>query len=402
VKRGAFGLVIAAGGVALVGWAASADVEWAERHVLSSYCATSAPAWIAAHVVRWVVAGVGVAAVLAAPAAARLLGGVRLRAPSVGGVVGVAIAIAASLLTGEAVMRSLYDRLAKGARPAPAGGRPAAPMTRPDPALGWSYIPVRTTWIDFGGRRIAYAIDAEGSRARSADDRRDPSRPTILFAGESIAFGYGLAYEETLPFLVGHDMGVQTANLAVVGYGNDQAYLRVLDALERVPHPLAVVTLFIPDQIRRNVDIWRPRLVLGPSGELLPVPAASGPRIAKLLQELPWHGDAALRLTAAILRATAEAARVHGAVPLFVVTNYGAACLHDDGGEPWIVKELFARQGLPFVRVDLDPDDRLPGAFERHPSPRGARKIAAAVERALADALGARLVERGDGGDDSR
>jgi hypothetical protein len=45
------------------------------------------------------------------------------------------------------------------------------------------------------------------------------------------------------------------------------------------------------------------------------------------------------------------------------------------------------RQGLSFVRVDLAPEDRLPGLVERHPNARGARAIAAAVERALAERL---------------
>ena len=237
--------------------------------------------------------------------------------------------------------------------------------------------------MELSGRRISYAIDAAGDRAGSPDEVPDPARPTILFAGESIAFGWGLHHEETFPFRVGRDLGIQAVNLAVVGYGNDQAHLRVLDALERYRRPVAVVTLFVPSQIRRNVDIWRPRLALGPDGALEIVPASAGLRIAKLLQVLPYHGDDALRVTAAILRATAEAARARGAVPLFVVTNHGAACLHDDGEEAWIVEELFVRQGLPFVRVDLEPQDLLPGLLERHPGPGGARKIAAAVERAL-------------------
>jgi hypothetical protein len=83
--------------------------------------------------------------------------------------------------------------------------------------------------------------------------------------------------------------------------------------------------------------------------------------VARLLRQLPYRGDEPLRVTAAILRATAEAARARGAFPLFVVTNYGASCLRDEHGEAWVVDELFVRQALPFVRVDLDPEDRLPG-----------------------------------------
>jgi len=324
--------------------------------------------------------------VVLAPTMAR-----RLRRPSfrVAGASLVGLAIAAALAVSELVMRRQYDRVALGVAADP-GGRGDLPMVHVDPRLGWSHFPGRTTRVELGGRRISYAIDAAGDRAASPEGIPDPARPTILFAGESIAFGWGLHHEETFPFLVGRDLGIQAVNLAVVGYGNDQAHLRVLDALERYRRPVAVVTLFVPSQIRRNVDIWRPRLALGPDGALEIVPASTGLRVAKLLQVLPYHGDDALRVTAAVLRATAEAARARGAVPLFVVTSYGPACLHDDGEEAWIVEELFVRQALPFVRVDLDPEDLLPGLFERHPGPRGSWKIAAAVESALVERLARR------------
>jgi hypothetical protein len=242
-----------------------------------------------------------------------------------------------------------------------------------------------------GDRAVSYAIDEDGDRAASSGERPDPARPSILFAGESIAFGYGLPWEETFPYLVARDLAVQAVNLAVVGYGSDQAHQRVLDALPRFARPLAVVTLFVPSQMMRNVDPWRPRLGLGPGGALVPVPASSGPRLSRLLAELPFHGDEALEVTRAVVRATAEAARARGAFPLFVVTNYGSACLPGEG-EPWIVDELFVRQGLAFVRVDLDREDLLPEAMEKHPGPRGARKIARAIELALSQRLGLRLV----------
>jgi hypothetical protein len=381
-------LAISAAGVALVVWALAADPHWAERHVLRSYCATSDAGWLLARAVRWATGALGLVAFVAlAPALAPRIGrsATRLRP---GSIAGIALAIAASLAVAELYLRRVHDRLLLGAR-APLPAERDTPMTRVDPRLGWSYVPGRTTWVELGGRRIAYAIDADGDRAAAADALPDRARPTVLFTGESIAFGYGLHYEETFPAVVGRELAVQTANLAVVGFGNDQAYLRVLDALSRYSHPVAVVTLFVTDQIRRNADIWRPRLVLGRDGALTPAPASTGPRIAKLVQQLPYHGDDALRITAAILRATADAARARGASPLFVVTNYGPACVHDDGDEAWVVNELFVRQGLPFVRVDLGPEDLLPGLFERHPNPRGARAIATAVERALRTERGA-------------
>jgi hypothetical protein len=106
---------------------------------------------------------------------------------------------------------------------------------------------------------------------------------------------------------------VQTVNLAG-RVRKDQAHLRVLDALERFRRPVAVVTLFVPGQVWRNVDLWRPRLALRPDGALL----RSRPRAGRPRQAPPagaHHGDEALRVTAAVLRATAEAARSHGAFP---------------------------------------------------------------------------------------
>jgi hypothetical protein len=368
-------------GGALVGWSLAADARFAERHLLADYCATGGATWVAARAVPWIAALAGIVAIWRiAPALARRAErlDVRGRLP---GLLGIVAAVAAALGVGEGVARWQHDRLMLGGR-SPAGARAA--MTRPDPRLGWSYLPGRTTWTTVGGRAVAYAVDADGDRAASSDRRADPTRPTVLFAGESIAFGYGLPWEETFVHRVEEDLGVQAVNLAVVGYGSDQAHRRVVDALARFARPLAVVSVFVPDQIARNVDRWRPRLGLAPDGALLPVPAAGGPALLELLDRLPWHGDGPLRLTGAILRATADAARARGATPLFVVTNYGPACLPDEGGEAWVVNELFVRQGLPFVRVDLAPEDLLPGLLERHPGARGARKIAGAIEGALA------------------
>lgn len=381
-------------GVALVGWSLLADPRWAERHVLGLYCATSSGAWLLTRGFRWVGAAAGVAVVWKlAPALASRAGRLSVRRHA-GASAGIAVAVVAALGVAEVVARRLNERLILGGGAPSRGGREAA-MTRAEARLGWSYYPGRTTWVRVQDRNIAYAIDDDGDRARSADDHPHPDRPTILVAGESIAFGYGLPYEETFPYLVGRHLGLQVVNLAVVGYGSDQAHLRVLDALPRFRRPLAVVTLFLPDQLKRNVEPWRPRLGVGTDGALVPVPASRGPRLTRLLRQLPYHDDEAVRVTAAILRATAAEARARGAVPLFVVTNFGPACRGEDGGEAWIVNELFVRQALPFVRVELDPEDRLPGTFERHPSLRGTRKLADAVERALRERLGARVVGAG-------
>ena len=76
---------------------------------------------------------------------------------------------------------------------------------------------------------IDYAFDPAGYRVRRVDEPVDPERPTILFTGESVMFGEGLTWEESVPAQVGAMMGMQSANLAVHGFGSDQAYLRLAD-----------------------------------------------------------------------------------------------------------------------------------------------------------------------------
>ncbi|HEX7487535.1 MAG TPA: hypothetical protein VF341_01410, partial [Anaeromyxobacteraceae bacterium] len=146
-------LASSAAGVALVAWALSADPHWAERHVLGAYCATNPAERVLARAVRWLGGALGLG-VVAAAALARRNGSTWPRARA-GSLLGIALAIAASLGVTELYMRRLHARLALGAR-APLAAERDAPMTRVDPRLGWSYFPGRTTWVELGGRRIAY------------------------------------------------------------------------------------------------------------------------------------------------------------------------------------------------------------------------------------------------------
>ena len=93
-----------------------------------------------------------------------------------------------------------------------------------DSRLGWTFVPSRTGHGTIGGRVVDYAFDAAGYRVRRADEPVDLERPTILFTGESVMFGKGLTWDESIPAQVGAMLGTQSANLAVDGYGSDQAY----------------------------------------------------------------------------------------------------------------------------------------------------------------------------------
>lgn len=379
-------MILAAG--LLVVWAARADVSWHERHVAPQYCVSegSTPwlfqalrigavvlAVLLVAVVRQRVARLGQIARLERPEQPRLVARREL-AITAGG---VTLALVASLGVTELVLRRMKwdDRIPTSRRD--------MPEAHADPRLGWVFRPLQTRRVVSSGRTIEYAINARGERAARQDDLRDFAAPTLVVAGESIAFGEGLAWEETLGALVGRALGLQVANIAVPAYGNDQVHLRLLEALPRL-RPARVIITFVPQQIRRNGLLRRAHFVLGPGGELRLAPPATGLRswrLWRLFTDEPYHGGSTLAVTHAILRETTALVRARGAEPLFVVTNYGPPCQARRGGEPWIIDELFTKRHLPYVRVDLAGQDVI-SAVNPHPNPRGARKLADAITQA--------------------
>src|SRR5262249_3437273 len=159
-----------------------------------------------------------------------------------------------------------------------------------------------------------------GYRVRTVTEPVDPERPTLVFAGESVMFGEGLTWDETVPAQVGALMGRQPANLAVHGYSNDQAFLRLPTELAPFSPPLAVASLFMTDLLGRTLDAERPHL--GPGLEWRPaVPTSRLMALAGLI--VPFRTDATveqgIRMTRDVLRATADLARARGATPLIVV-----------------------------------------------------------------------------------
>jgi hypothetical protein len=274
-----------------------------------------------------------------------------------------ALALLCGLGAGELILgRVQWDDAHEG---------PEHPATRPDARLGWALEPARATGV--------YRVNHHGERAARVDDDGDPATPALVVAGESIAFGWGLPWDDTFAARAGRDLGLAVVNAAAPALGVDQAYLRLLDALARLERPAVVAFLFVPRQLGRTLAPTRPHLELE-DGRLVPVPAASGLaalHLARLFHDEPYHGEARFATMRAILLAVAAAARAHGARPLFVVTNYGPAC--PPGGDD-VVRALF--DGLPAVRVDLAPEERL-GPSDPHPDARGAAKLAAAIVAAV-------------------
>ena len=300
-----------------------------------------------------------------------------------------AVATLLAVVASEAVVRS-WD----GRQPLWRKGKLEFRIGQPDERLGWVPIPSRSTLARSGrGKLVHYRIDAWGYRSASEHSAPDPSLPTLIVAGESIAFGHGLEYEQTFAAVLGQRLGLQVANAAVAGYGSDQAYLRMVDALSRFQRPVAVLTVFIPLQLRRSVQDYRPRLTLR-GGKLAWQPPVVGFwsrwRLRDLcVNELPYLSDralsAAMEINAAIVRETATAARARGAEPIFLIPSFGPPRVLGEHAEEGIVRELFERQGEPYLLIDIERSHIMPEDW--HPDAAAARQIAATV----ADALRPRL-----------
>ena len=281
-----------------------------------------------------------------------------------------AIAGALALLASEAILRTgNWERRERWVAE-------EEPLRHADPLLGWVNVPGRVGIEMYPDRAIRYDVDAQGRRV--ADVRRpiDPARPSILFVGESILFGYRLNWSETAAAQVGEKARLQPVNLSVNGYGTDQEWLRLRQELPRFAHTKAVVALFAPMMIERSLDRHRPRL----DADLRWHAAEPGWRLGKLFRKLlPYRSaariDSGIAATRASLVAIVAAARAHGAQPRIQVPEYGP--------EQPIERRLRERvlAGLPFALVRIDPDWAIPG--DGHPDARANLAMSRAVLAAL-------------------
>jgi hypothetical protein len=367
VVRYTAGISLIVAGAALVAGAFAANQRWLDRHFLPSFLMTRASYVRIETGVRLMFAIGGLALVLAARPAAR-----RLTLAALGYALGIAIAIGLALGVSELVLRKFYARASEWR------AIDEEPRRRPDARLGWSFVPGRTGFNQSGGRRIAYTFDAAGYRVRSADRPVDIRQPSLLFAGESVMFGDGLTYDESIPAQVEAMLGVQSVNLAVYGYSTDQAFLRLAAELPEFRKPEAVVLLFMTALFGRNLDDDRPHLRPGLEWE----PAATHGRLIWLAQLLvPFRReitvDRGVLVTRETLGATADLARARGAVPLIVVPHFGP----ESDAESALRHRIFDGASLPVVTVEMDPSWHI--QWDRHPDARAAHLVAAAIAQAL-------------------
>jgi len=361
--------IIACCGGALVVLAMAANQRWLDRHFLPDFFSSRHRQVLLESAVRIAIAALG--AVLALVARRRLG---RFVARNASRAIPIVFAILLAFGTSELVLRQLHLR---AAMEVPAH---LEPSRRRDQRLGWVFVPSRTGRHRIGGRVVEYAIDSAGHRVRRATEPVDPERPAVLFTGESMMFGEGLTWDETIPAQVAAMIGVQSANLAVSGFASDQAYLRLQAELPQFRRPVAVVSLFTPGIFDRNLNTDRPHL--GPG--LVWLPAQPRSRLATIAAFLvPYRSQSAIErgiaMTIEVLRATVALARSRGAVPLIVVPQF----VPEEPVERELRRRILDQTGLPYVWVDLDPTWRV--ADDGHPDARAARAIAAAIAARLAE-----------------
>jgi hypothetical protein len=356
-------------GVVLFVSALLANQRWLDHHFLPSfYTSRSRYVWIES-IVRIIIASVGaVLALVVRRPLGKFITDHPMRALQ------ITLAVLLAFPATELVLRTRSRRVAmKEEYPAY-----VEPSRQLDSRLGWVFIPSRTGHQKVGNRTVEYAIDSAGYRVRSVDEPVDTDRPTIVFTGESIMVGERLTWDESIPAQTSAIMELQSANVAVSGFANDQAYLRLQSELPRFQRPVAVVTLFSPFLFDRNLNDDRPHL--GPG--LIWLPAVHRWRLATIARFLlPYRSDETIErgvtVTREVLRSTIELARSRGAVPIIVVPQF----IPEESEEREIRKRVLDDADLPYVWVQLDASWRVPD--DGHPDARAAHAIAVAIANQL-------------------
>src|SRR4051812_44869373 len=177
-------LAIAAIGVLLLAGALAANQAWLDRHFLPLFFYSHEKFVLEENLARLGAGAMGIALiVLIRPAADRLM----RRAPPrevLAAAFRIVVAVGLALLASELLLgRKFTYAAAEG----PIKGE--EPQRRPDPLLGWTFVPSRRGQAAMGGHGVGYVLDQRGYRVSDRAAAADPDRPAILFTGESIVAG---------------------------------------------------------------------------------------------------------------------------------------------------------------------------------------------------------------------
>ncbi len=366
-------VVLSGAGFLALAW--RADLRWCERHLMEFYWASTPGLVMRARVWRVAFAAIGIALLAIANPLGKWAD--RHAADALGICARYGLAIFLALGVSEAAMRAFHLPRVRSALRLPEELR----IAQPDARYGWVFRGPGVTHVERDGRVIDYVIDQHHNRVRNLTDITDPSRPTILFVGESITAGFGLEWDETYPALVGDALQTQIVNLGVHAYGSDQSFLRLADSLPKFQSPTAIVSLYLPSILSRLRLDTHPTIRFDGDAFSLVRPAHPAWRDLHLLQVaadvIPYQpgADDTLELAAKIFKATADLGNARGAKVIFVGPRFG-----EPRGDQYVIDEMFTRQGLDFIDVDIGAE-RLPN--DVHPAQTGTRKLAAAVIEAI-------------------
>jgi hypothetical protein len=376
-------IAVAAAGILLMAFALLARQSWWDRHFLPVFFFSHPKYVLAEKLVRMAAILIGFFLIMfAGPMISRMAR--RLTACEIAAsALRILLAVGLALVATELTMRHKFAFAAAEAQPG------EEPVRQPDRRLGWVFLPAHNGSSIAGERRIAYSIDRLGYRVRSPDAPVDLNRPSVVFTGESIIAGYGLNWDETIPAQTGAALGIQSASIAVFGYANDQAYLRLAAELPRFRRPVAVISLFIPSLFPRNLGDDRPHL----DARLHWAPAVHRLWLTSLWRfVVPYHSEAeveqGIAATRAELLATAALARRHGAISLVIDPQFGP----ESPIERMLRRRILEESGISYVRVPLDPSWHLKG--DLHPDPRAAHAIAMAIAARLRASLAQQTARR--------
>ncbi len=129
--------------------------------------------------------------------------------------------------------------------------------TEYDAELGWTNVPGKRVEDLYGSGRTV-TINAQGFRGVDPTPQaRTNDRPRVLCSGDSFTFGYGVGDAEAWPAqLDALRPKIDIANLALGGYGADQAYLHYLRAGIDLEHDLHLFAIIADDINRMTYDAF--------------------------------------------------------------------------------------------------------------------------------------------------
>ncbi len=307
-----------------------------------------------------------------------------------------------SVLTSDAWWEERWHREREGMNP--------RELIELDRELG--YVPAAGLHdLPYDGARVS-TNSAHMRGAREIPRERDGA-PRVVAVGDSYTFGQCVDDDETYPAVIGRVLpGTEVLNLGVMGYGQDQALLRLLrDGLPYQPD--AVVFGFHPSNPRRNMVSFRgwakPRFRLE-QGELVlenvPVPEPADyaglwpPRLWNYVRifrdsleaESPEAHHEMMDLSRAIVVRMARETQARG-IPLFVVHLPHPSALEQEGEQGWAWMEQLCADPKPAPFRCVSPVPRFrriastPEAVRRHFDCHYSRELYAAVGEAVAEAL---------------